>query len=180
MRRDAESRITKELVFPDSVTFFKGSAAAIPLPGQVGRRDVVVHGISFLKPHAPESLLPKFKAPVEGAINIALLHTSLAGAEGHDRYAPCTRSTIVSNGVVDGSIGKSWGAGSAGAGAMILTTGPSITPRSFSPDQRNLPTSSPAIVDRLRPRAPLALFPEACDHRAQRGFGGCEDQMAAP
>lgn len=95
---DAESRITKELVFPDSVTFFKGSAAAIPLPGQVGRRDVVVHGISFPKPHAPESLLPKFKAPVEGAINIALLHTSLAGAEGHDRYAPCSVADLAGAG----------------------------------------------------------------------------------
>lgn len=61
---DAVSRITKELVFPESVTFFKGSAAAIPLPGHNGCRDVVVHGISFPKPHAPESLLPKFKPPV--------------------------------------------------------------------------------------------------------------------
>jgi exonuclease SbcD len=95
---DAESRITKELVFPESVTFFKGSAAAIPLPGLNGRRDVVVHGISFPKPHAPESLLPKFKPRVEGATNIALLHTSLAGAEGHDRYAPCSVADLAGAG----------------------------------------------------------------------------------
>lgn len=95
---DAESRITNELVFPDSVTFFKSSAAAIPLPSQPGHRDVVIHGISFPKPHAPESLLPKFKPPVDGAINIALLHTSLAGAEGHDRYAPCSVADLAAAG----------------------------------------------------------------------------------
>jgi exonuclease SbcD len=95
---DAMSRITTELVFPDSVTFFKGSAGAMALPSQPGRRDVVIHGISFPRPHAPESLLPKFKPPVDGAINIGLLHTSLAGAEGHDRYAPCSVADLASAG----------------------------------------------------------------------------------
>ncbi|POR52619.1 DNA repair exonuclease SbcCD nuclease subunit [Bosea psychrotolerans] len=95
---DAMSRITAELVFPDSVTFFKGSAGAISLPGQTGRRDVVIHGISFPRPHALESLLPKFKPPVDGAINIGLLHTSLAGAEGHDRYAPCNVADLAAAG----------------------------------------------------------------------------------
>lgn len=95
---DAMSRITAELVFPDSVTFFKGSAGAIALPSQTGRRDVVIHGISFPRPHAPESLLPKFKPPVDGAINIGLLHTSLAGAEGHDRYAPCSIAELAAAG----------------------------------------------------------------------------------
>ncbi|AOO82852.1 serine/threonine protein phosphatase [Bosea vaviloviae] len=95
---DAESKITKELVFPDSVTFFKGSAGAIRLPSQTGRRDVVIHGISFPRPHAPESLLPKFKPPVDGAVNIGLLHTSLAGAEGHDGYAPCSVTDLAAAG----------------------------------------------------------------------------------
>jgi exonuclease SbcD len=83
---DALSKITKELTFPDSVKLFGGRAEAILLePG-----GVAIHGISFAQPHAPESLLPKFKPPIEGLANIALLHTSLAGAPGHDRYAPCS------------------------------------------------------------------------------------------
>lgn len=94
---DAQSRITKELVFPDSVTFFRG-ADAIALPSVTSRRDVVVHGVSFASQHAPESLVPKFKPMVEGAINIGLLHTSLAGAEGHDRYAPCSVADLVATG----------------------------------------------------------------------------------
>lgn len=95
---DAESRITKELVFPDSVNFFKGVAGMVVVPGKVGGRDVAIHGVSFLKPHAPESLLSRFKPPVEGAINVGLLHTSLAGAEGHDRYAPCSVAELAAMG----------------------------------------------------------------------------------
>ncbi len=36
-----------------------------------------------------ESLLPSYKPPLGGAINIGLLHTSLNGSPGHDSYAPC-------------------------------------------------------------------------------------------
>jgi exonuclease SbcD len=85
---DALSRITKELSFPDSVKVFGGRAEAIAIRGDNGL-DVAFHGLSFSSPHAPESLLPKFKAPVDGAVNIGLMHTSLAGAAGHDLYAPC-------------------------------------------------------------------------------------------
>jgi DNA repair exonuclease SbcCD nuclease subunit len=86
---DAMSRITKELTLPDSVTIFGGRAAAVELERERGAIPVVIHGISFAQPHAPESLLGRFKPPVEGAVNIGLLHTSLGGAEGHDLYAPC-------------------------------------------------------------------------------------------
>jgi len=87
---DALSRITKELAFPGSVTIFGGRAEALPVQRGTGVPPVVVHGISFAQPHAPDSLLPKFKPPVEGAVNIGLLHTSLGGAAGHDPYAPCS------------------------------------------------------------------------------------------
>ena len=87
---DALSRITKELTFPeDSVTVFGGRAAAIPVERERGALPVVIHGISFAHHHAPESLLDRYKPPVEGAVNIGLLHTSLDGSPGHDRYAPC-------------------------------------------------------------------------------------------
>lgn len=49
---------------------------------------VAIHGISFAQPHAPESLLTRFRPPVEGAVNVGLLHTSLDGSPGHDPYAP--------------------------------------------------------------------------------------------
>ncbi len=91
---DAESVITKHLSLPDGVHVFSGRAEAVLIEG----RDVVVHGISFARPQAPESLLPKFKTPVSGCVNIGLLHTSLAGAEGHDTYAPCSLADLIGHG----------------------------------------------------------------------------------
>jgi len=54
-----------------------------------GSLSVAIHGLSFAKPHAPDPLLPKFKPAVAGAVNIGIMHTSLAGSAGHDVYAPC-------------------------------------------------------------------------------------------
>jgi DNA repair protein SbcD/Mre11 len=90
---DALSRITKELTFPDSVKLFGARPEAIAIDRPNGGA-VAIHGLSFARPQAPESLLPRFKAPVEGAVNIALMHTSLAGAPGHDNYAPCSPADL--------------------------------------------------------------------------------------
>lgn len=85
---DATSKITRELLLPNSVTVFGGRADVVETNwnGQA----VAVHGISFQRPHAPDSLLDQFKPAVHGAFNLGLLHTSLGGATGHDPYAPCT------------------------------------------------------------------------------------------
>jgi hypothetical protein len=50
-------------------------------------RPIVVHGLSFAKPHASESLFIKYRPPVEGAINIGLMHTSLDGSPTRPLYA---------------------------------------------------------------------------------------------
>ncbi len=86
---DALSKITAELILPDGVKLFRGRAEAVEIARAPGERPVVVHGLSFQKPLAPESLLPSYRPPVEGAVNIGLMHTSLDGAAGHDVYAPC-------------------------------------------------------------------------------------------
>lgn len=85
---DAASKITHELVFPPSVIIFERKAQRVLR--QKSSLALALHGISFEKPHAPQSLLPEFQPPVEGAVNIGLLHTSLGGAAGHDPYAPCS------------------------------------------------------------------------------------------
>ena len=84
---DALSKITREFAYPDSVTVFSGRAEAIAVPQ--GGPPIVIHGLSFAQPSAPESLLPKYRPPVAGAVNIGLMHTSLDGSPGHDAYAPC-------------------------------------------------------------------------------------------
>lgn len=90
---DAENPITGELTLPDNVHVFDGRGGKMQLTD-----DIWVHGVSFAGRHAPESLLPKFSPPVPGAINIAMLHTSLAGAAGHDVYAPCSVSDLAAMG----------------------------------------------------------------------------------
>jgi DNA repair exonuclease SbcCD nuclease subunit len=95
---DALSKITKELIPPVSVKIFLGRAEAVEIPQQPGARPIWIHGMSFAQPHAPESLLPRYKPPVEGAVNIGLLHTSLDGAIGHDPYAPCSSADLQASG----------------------------------------------------------------------------------
>ncbi|WP_134724273.1 metallophosphoesterase family protein [Paracoccus luteus] len=91
---DALSRITRELVLPDSVHVYGDRAQAVPLARPDGHAPVVLHGISFARPHAPDSLLPHYAPPTAGAINIGLMHSSLGGAPGHDVYAPVSAADL--------------------------------------------------------------------------------------
>ncbi|MCG8273844.1 DNA repair exonuclease [Aquamicrobium sp. NLF2-7] len=89
---DAMSRITHELILPPSVTKYSGRAEAINLSR--GDLAISVHGLSFANTHAPESLLGKYHRPTPDCVNIGIMHTSLAGAAGHDLYAPCKASDL--------------------------------------------------------------------------------------
>ncbi|MDX8457283.1 metallophosphoesterase family protein [Mesorhizobium humile] len=93
---DSMSRITKQLVLPDTVTIFGGRCQSVVQSGTA--IDVAFHGLSFANPKAPESLLPKYAAPQEGAANVGIMHTSLAGSPGHDVYAPCSVADLHSHG----------------------------------------------------------------------------------
>jgi len=70
-----------------------------------GALEVAVHGISFADAHAPQSLLPRFGAPVSGAVNIGIMHTSLNGAAGHDVYAPCALADLMASGFAYWALG---------------------------------------------------------------------------
>lgn len=89
---DAESRITRELVLPDSVKVYGGRADVAVR--EAGPFEVAIHGVSFAQKHAPDSLLTKFREPRAGAVNIGLMHTSLGGAAMHDPYAPCSAADL--------------------------------------------------------------------------------------
>ncbi len=87
---DAENPVSGDVDLPANVTVFDDRGARV----QLRDRDVWIHGVSFRSRKAPESLLPKYPEPVPGALNIALMHTSLSGAAGHDNYAPCTLDAL--------------------------------------------------------------------------------------
>lgn len=89
---DSMSKITRELILPPSVKVFGSHAEMIEV--RSGSLEVAIHGLSFSRPHAPDSLLPKFTRPAPDAANIGIMHTSLAGAQGHDPYAPCNVSDL--------------------------------------------------------------------------------------
>ena len=93
---DAMSRITRELVLPPSVKVFGDKADVVEIAHSGGR--VALHGLSFAKPHAPESLLPKYRPPLADTVNIGLMHTSLSGSLRHDPYAPCTVEDLHASG----------------------------------------------------------------------------------
>lgn len=90
---DAENPITGTLDLPDHVHVFDARGGREQLTD-----DVWIHGVSFAGRHAPDSLLPRFKAPVPGAVNIAMLHSSLGGSAGHDIYAPCNVADLTGMG----------------------------------------------------------------------------------
>jgi DNA repair exonuclease SbcCD nuclease subunit len=93
---DALSKITHELVLPPGVKIFSGRPETIEF--SKGGMAIAVHGLSFAKPQAPEPLLPRYRGPVAGAVNIGIMHTSLAGAPGHDVYAPCSAADLHATG----------------------------------------------------------------------------------
>jgi DNA repair exonuclease SbcCD nuclease subunit len=89
---DAMSRITQELILPPSVARFGGRAEMIDIEQK--NLAISIHGLSFAHPQAPDSLLEKYRRPAPDAVNIGIMHTSLAGAPGHDPYAPCRVSDL--------------------------------------------------------------------------------------
>ena len=60
--------------------------------------EATLHGIGFEARHVTESLLPDYPAPEPGRLNIGLMHTSLGGAPGHDRYAPVAEADLLAHG----------------------------------------------------------------------------------
>lgn len=93
---DALARQTGELELPENTHLFGGrpSTAELDIDGQ----QIDIHGMSFRDPHAPESLLPRYPAPKQGAFNIGMMHTSLNGSPGHDNYAPCSLAELEAHG----------------------------------------------------------------------------------
>lgn len=100
---DAASKITKELEPPPLCHIF-GTRPGTQM-FEAGGHSIAVHGISFAEGAVPESLLPRYPAPVAGAINIGMMHTSLNGTEGHDVYAPCRVGDLQGHGYAYWALG---------------------------------------------------------------------------
>ncbi len=93
---DAASKITRELVPPPGTHIFATKPGTEQF--EAGGHTIAVHGLSFCDGSIPESLLPKYPAPVAGAFNIGIMHTSLNGSAQHDVYAPCSLGALDAHG----------------------------------------------------------------------------------
>ena len=92
---DAESVITRRLELPPNVHVFNADRpATFELPGL----PVALHGQSFPERAVIENLVPGYPEPVRGVFNVGVLHTALAGSEGHEPYAPCSLADLTAKG----------------------------------------------------------------------------------
>jgi len=58
----------------------------------------IIHGQSFLNQAETRNLAANYPPPVQGKLNIGILHTSLTGYEGHENYAPTTKEELINKG----------------------------------------------------------------------------------
>jgi DNA repair exonuclease SbcCD nuclease subunit len=92
---DAASQITKVLRPPAHVKVFSTKRPETEVLEDLG---VAIHGQGFAHAAVSENLAAGYPAPVPHLFNIGLLHTSLDGRPGHDKYAPCTVDALRSRG----------------------------------------------------------------------------------
>jgi len=92
---DAQSAMTRSLTLPDNVTVLPAGAAGTAVFEDLG---VAVHGRSYAVRDESENFVPGYPAPVPGLFNIGLLHTAVAGSQGHAPYAPCRLADLLAKG----------------------------------------------------------------------------------
>ena len=92
---DSASEVTKALALPEHVTELSSrKVESVEVP-ELG---LLVHGRSYTQRTITENWVPDYPAPVEGRINVGLLHTNVDGSPEHDDYAPCRLSDLVGKG----------------------------------------------------------------------------------
>src|SRR4051794_18905622 len=89
---DAECIFTKKLELPPNVTVF-GSRKAETI--ELEELGAVLHGRSFANRACADNLALAYPPARGGRVNIGVLHTSLAGYEGHASYAPCSADDLI-------------------------------------------------------------------------------------
>ena len=92
---DADSEMTKKLTLPPNVHQFE-TRKANTFRNEALR--VALHGRSYKEAATVENLVVNYPKPVDGWLNIGVLHTALEGYAAHAKYAPCTLAEIGAKG----------------------------------------------------------------------------------
>jgi DNA repair exonuclease SbcCD nuclease subunit len=88
---DAQNKMTRKLRFPENVASLSVDRPETRLLRDL---DVAIHGQGFASMAVLDDLASHYPPAVSGCFNVAMLHTSINGREGHDRYAPCTVESL--------------------------------------------------------------------------------------
>jgi len=99
---DAQNRITGTLGMPDNTWVFDDKK---PQTISFDDLQVAFHGQSFRPGPVPENLAARYPKPIAGWLNIGVLHTSLAGSDQHDPYAPCRLEDLTTHGYAYWALG---------------------------------------------------------------------------
>lgn len=92
---DAMSKISRAVPLPKNVHVFKSSKPETVVDELLG---FAIHGQSFATGVVTDDLSAQYPDVHSGLLNIGLLHTALAGREGHEPYAPTTSEKLASKG----------------------------------------------------------------------------------
>lgn len=92
---DALSKISKAVTLPKNVHVFKTTKPCSVIDKDVG---FAIHGQSFATGVVTDDLAAQYPDAHPGLLNIGLLHTALAGREGHEPYAPTTPERLAAKG----------------------------------------------------------------------------------
>lgn len=92
---DALSKISKAVTLPKNVHVFKSAKPDTVLDEDLG---FAIHGQSFATGVVTDDLSAQYPDAHPGLLNIGLLHTALAGREGHEPYAPTTPERLAGKG----------------------------------------------------------------------------------
>ncbi len=92
---DAANTMTRTLIMPENVKIFKDRRPETWILKEVG---IAVHGQSYSTPAVTENLALTYPDPVEGLLNVGVLHCLISGTKGHMPYAPCTLDQLAAKG----------------------------------------------------------------------------------
>ncbi len=92
---DAQSQITSHLPLPEGVTELSTRHPETCVLESLG---VAVHGQGYRRANITDDLTLAYPEPLDGFLNLGLLHTCLDGRPGHAAYAPCSLERLLNQG----------------------------------------------------------------------------------
>lgn len=99
---DATSILTRELRWPDTVTYCRADE---PSTVRFEALRLAVHGHGYASRWEHKDLSQTYPAPIPGWANVGLLHTSAEGHPAHATYAPCRVADLAAKGYAYWALG---------------------------------------------------------------------------